>query len=544
MAADLQVVGFDTNGATITDSDGRDAYLSVFTVPGTDTGLYFDVAASVNGAPTVANPIADRSSPEDAAWSFQLAGDAFSDPDGDTLTFSATLASGAALPAWLSFNADTRTFSGTPPANFNGAIDLTVTASDASSSASDTFRLTVTPVNDAPVAVGPNTVVEVSSRENLPWTFQYPAAAFSAPDGDALTWSATLASGGALPGWLSFNTATHTFSGTPPGNFTGAIDLKVTASDGAASACDDFRLTITTFSAVHDDFGGDDKADILWRNTADGRVGIWEMNGSAVSWAGTIASLASAWQISDTGDFTGDGKADILLRNTADGRVGLWEMNGRTLLWAGTVATIDTSWQVAEAADFNGDGKSDILLRNSIDGRLGIWEMDGGAVTWGGTIGALASAWQIAETGDFTGDGKADILLRNTADGRIGIWEMNGHTIAWGGTIATLNSAWQMTETADFNGDGKDDILLRNTADGRLGIWEMNGHTIAWGGTIGALDSSWQIAETADYNGDGKDDILLRNTADGRVGLWEMDGHTIAWGGAIANVNADWHIMT
>ncbi|KAB2860389.1 MAG: hypothetical protein F9K43_22910, partial [Bauldia sp.] len=35
VAADLQVVGFDTNGATITDSDGRDAYLSVFTVPGT-----------------------------------------------------------------------------------------------------------------------------------------------------------------------------------------------------------------------------------------------------------------------------------------------------------------------------------------------------------------------------------------------------------------------------------------------------------------------------------------------------------------------------
>ena len=41
----------------------------------------------------------------------------FSDADsdiGDTLTYAVTLADGSALPSWLTFNAATRTLSGTP----------------------------------------------------------------------------------------------------------------------------------------------------------------------------------------------------------------------------------------------------------------------------------------------------------------------------------------------------------------------------------------------------------------------------------------------
>ena len=45
----------------------------------------------------------------------RLPPDSFSDVDvGDTLTLSATLADGSPLPAWLSFDPATQTFSGTP----------------------------------------------------------------------------------------------------------------------------------------------------------------------------------------------------------------------------------------------------------------------------------------------------------------------------------------------------------------------------------------------------------------------------------------------
>jgi hypothetical protein len=98
--------------------------------------------------PTIATPIADQTSAEDAAWSYRVPAGTFSDLDGDTLTYSATLGDGSVLPAWLTFNAATRIFSGTPPLNFNGDIILKVAAADRTTSVSDIFVLTVTPIDD------------------------------------------------------------------------------------------------------------------------------------------------------------------------------------------------------------------------------------------------------------------------------------------------------------------------------------------------------------------------------------------------------------
>ena len=65
---------------------------------------------------------------------------------------------------WLSFNEDTRTFSGTPENNDVGIIAVKVTATDAeSATASDTFNLTVTNTNDTPTvanAMAPQAVTE------------------------------------------------------------------------------------------------------------------------------------------------------------------------------------------------------------------------------------------------------------------------------------------------------------------------------------------------------------------------------------------------
>ena len=47
------------------------------------------------------------------AVNFTLASNTFTDPQGETLTYSATLSNGAALPSWLSFNTATGTFTGT-----------------------------------------------------------------------------------------------------------------------------------------------------------------------------------------------------------------------------------------------------------------------------------------------------------------------------------------------------------------------------------------------------------------------------------------------
>jgi VCBS repeat-containing protein len=71
-----------------------------------------------------------------------VASNAFTDVDSSTLTYTATLADGSALSTkGLSFDAATRTISGTP--NAAGTLSVKVTASDGSLTADDTFDIVV-----------------------------------------------------------------------------------------------------------------------------------------------------------------------------------------------------------------------------------------------------------------------------------------------------------------------------------------------------------------------------------------------------------------
>ncbi len=72
-----------------------------------------------------------------------------------------------------------------------------------------------------------------------------PANLFTDPEGDPLVFSASLFDDSALPAWLSFNPVTRIFSGTPDSGDVGAIDVKVTVSDGEYSASDIFTLNVT-----------------------------------------------------------------------------------------------------------------------------------------------------------------------------------------------------------------------------------------------------------------------------------------------------------
>lgn len=97
--------------------------------------------APVNDAPTLVAPLADQSFAEDHAVSFTLPAGSFTDVDNASLSYAATLDDGTALPDWLDFDADTQSFSGTPPQDFNGMLAIKVTASDSEFNASDTFTL-------------------------------------------------------------------------------------------------------------------------------------------------------------------------------------------------------------------------------------------------------------------------------------------------------------------------------------------------------------------------------------------------------------------
>lgn len=101
---------------------------------------------AVNDAPVLQNAILDQVALSQYGFSFQMPENTFFDADPspyDVLTYTATLTGGGALPAWLTFDAATRTFSGTPTAGDTGAISIRVTANDGSLSVYDDFAITV-----------------------------------------------------------------------------------------------------------------------------------------------------------------------------------------------------------------------------------------------------------------------------------------------------------------------------------------------------------------------------------------------------------------
>jgi hypothetical protein len=173
---------------------------------------------------------------------FTLAPNTFTDPQGEKLSYRATLANGSALPSWLTFNAASETFSGTVPTTAAG-LSIQVTATDAGgASSSETFAV-LTP------AAAPTLTAQTAPQN---WTegraikLVLPANTFTDPQGEKLTYSATLATGSALPSWLTFNAATETFTGTAPMTASKlSISVKATDTSGL-SASETFSATIAS----------------------------------------------------------------------------------------------------------------------------------------------------------------------------------------------------------------------------------------------------------------------------------------------------------
>jgi Ca2+-binding RTX toxin-like protein len=236
---DAQVGNLDLR-MTATDHENLNAS-DVFTL----------TVTNVNEAPTVANALADQQATEDTAFSFTVPGSTFVDVDqahGDTLTSSASLAGGMNLPAWLSFDALTWTFSGTPLNSDVGTLVLTLTVTDQGSlRASTGFTLAIQNVNDTPTVAAP--IADQTTAEDSAFTLTISSNTFADQDeihGDVLIYGATLVDGSPLSAWLSFNPSSSTFSGTPGAGDAGSLQIAVTATDtGYLSATDLFTLAIS-----------------------------------------------------------------------------------------------------------------------------------------------------------------------------------------------------------------------------------------------------------------------------------------------------------
>jgi hypothetical protein len=205
-------------------------------------GDWQSLAATVTApaAPVVTNQTANQSWVQGQKVSLMLPANTFTDPQGQALTTVASLSSGASLPSWLTYNAATRTFSGTVPKGLE-SLTLKVTATDSSGlTASESFGVTVPAAAPALTSQTANQIWTQGEKISL----ALPATVFTDPQGESLTYAADQSNGKALPSWLSFNAATRSFSGTVPSGAE-TLSLKVTATDSSGlSAAESFGVTV------------------------------------------------------------------------------------------------------------------------------------------------------------------------------------------------------------------------------------------------------------------------------------------------------------
>jgi len=433
-----------------------------------------------NHPPGIANPIADQAAEEDAAFVFTIPANSFFDPDGETLAYSATSLDGSPLPTWLSFDSTAAAFSGTPAQPDVGTLNILVTATDTSGrSVEDAFTLSIAPTNDAPVLSNP--IADHTVAEDVAFGLDLPASTFADVDpGDTLIYSAGRSDGSALPVWLSFDPATHAFSGTPANDDVGTLEIRVLATDSAGStASDTFALQVL--------------------NVSDAPVVAQELADQSVE-AGSLFALtipSGAFIDVDTGDsfvfsasaFGGGALPGWLTFNAASG----------TFSGTPQAADIGISGVIVRAADASGaSASSDFAL----------------------TVRAVAGSSVAGGSGDDVLAGSTGSETLSGGSGNDALFGDAGDDVMRGGTG---NDVLQGGSGADVLRAGNDQNLLDGGAGDDV-IFDGSGDSFISGGAGNDTIRTGTGNDVIGFNrGDGWD--ILYGGGDG--------GNTLSLGGGI-----------
>jgi YD repeat-containing protein len=475
------------NGATLRDTAGNpvvDLTLSA----GTTAGILVD------NPPAVQNALADQFADEDQLFSFQVPEDAFADVDtGDSLSYTATLGNGNPLPGWLSFDAATRTFSGTPLNENVGTISVKVTATDSSSaSATDIFDISVANVNDAPVMSRTSSfAAKVDSRvSNKP---------LSLTTGDV--------------------------------NGDGNADIiEVNYGNNAISVQSKYGSTFTRFdypagsspgSITSADVNGDNKADLIVANINNNKLSVLINKGNGTFKAKVDYATGLSPHAVTVADINGDGKADLIAANSASNTLSVLTNNGDGTFVAKVDYATGSSPTSVVSADVNNDGKVDLIAANSAGNTISVL-INNGTGTFADKVDyATGNTPESVTVADVNGDGKVDLIAANSASNTLSVLINNGDgTFADKVDYATGNAPSSVLST-DVNGDGKVDLVVANSASNTLSVLINNGNGTFADKVDLATATAPLAVMNADINNDGRPDLIVANS-----NSWSMHANT------------------
>ena len=203
----------------------------------------FDLTvSSINDAP-VANTTGLLDATEDSEYKFDLT-KLFSDVDDNALKYSLEDA-----PSWVKVSENSLT--GTPKNNDVGRVEFTIISEDRSgATARKQYTLNVINTNDAPILS--SAAEDITTNEDELLLALIPSSVFEDIDGDKLTLSASFSN----VDWLTFNSATNRFVGTPDNDDVGTVNITITATDpGGKTVSDEIILTVVNTNDTPTDIG-------------------------------------------------------------------------------------------------------------------------------------------------------------------------------------------------------------------------------------------------------------------------------------------------
>ena len=416
-------------------------------------------------------------------------------------TLAYTLA--PSLPAGLTFDAASRTISGTPTAA-SAVAEYTLTATDIDGETSTlTFRAAVQA--DAPPAFATNATIADQA-----WATGNAITALVLPEASGGNGALTYTLTPALPAGLSFDAATRTLSGTPTAEaeqatytYTAADADNNTASGDAPSltfsitvedapqatdirypaprsadgtVADTITIPASLFTGAYTDPDGDDLASVTITELPDNSHGTLNFNNAAVTEGQTLS-------INDDGD--GFVNGPLTFTRTAE-----------TLQQTSLMFTLSDGTLSSNAATLT------ITYGKDIDPAevVAVFNATATAAATNAIMGAM-SATATTNAFDLSLDGTsmagtARTLGQSTATGT------DGQTAWFLGTTAE----WEYNAAYNASDNSADSLLhrLQSMADGDIAMnWQAGGSGMRFWARYQSIDLSGNEGEALEYDGSG-----------------------------------------
>jgi hypothetical protein len=262
-------------------------------------------------------------------------------------------------------------------------------------------------------------------------------------------------------------------------------------------------------------------SDILWVND-DGRLAIWQSNGSSVNpFPGNenqanLGNPGAGWHVASANDFDNNFAADILFQHD-DGRLAIWEFQsaspnpnvganvllGAPVIKPGGQLNVDqnpgATWHVVATGDLDGAGAAGIVFQNSVTNGIAVWEHPtevGGQIHFNiqSNLPNPGPGWDVVGMGNITEAGfifqdpGQDIVLQHD-NGLIAIWQLAVNAqnqverVGAGFNLGNPGPGWHVVGVRDMDGDSRADLILQND-NGAAAVWD----NIQSNGTSGRFD--------------------------------------------------------